>query len=284
MNYLKKHWYLVVVTLLTIGLAVMVILTSGKLSQTKQVTPGESRAAASACILTFDITITTGTPTPTPSGCNQDCNYTVHPAITCQTELICVSQSQLLGASGLCRNPNCPNETSCQCLTPTPTPTGTLTPTPTPTDTPTPTITPTPTPTPTGTPTPTPQQWASCNGTCTTNSDCQSGLVCINNSCRNPSCTGQTNCQCQVAVVTTQAPPPTGCNNSCTLNTDCSDGLVCIGGACRNPSCTSQADCICVVAEAAPTPKIPVSGSGLSILGSFIIGSGLLILLLGLAL
>jgi len=85
-------------------------------------------------------------------------------------------------------------------------------------------------------------------------------------------------------VVTTQAPPPAGCNNSCTLNTDCSDGLVCIGGACRNPSCTSQGDCICVEAVAAPTPKIPVSGSGLSILGASIIGSGLLILLLGLAL
>ncbi|MCX6791779.1 MAG: hypothetical protein NT149_01960 [Candidatus Gottesmanbacteria bacterium] len=62
-------------------------------------------------------------PTPTPSGCNQDCNYTVHPARTCQTGLICVSQSQLLGASGLCRNPDCSNETSCQCPKPTPPPT-----------------------------------------------------------------------------------------------------------------------------------------------------------------
>jgi hypothetical protein len=230
MNYLKKHWYLVVVTLLTIGLAVMVILTSGKLSQTKQVAPTvpqqAPQAAVAACTLAFNITIST------------------------------------------------------------PTPTGTLTPTPTPT--PTPEDTSTPTPTPTLTPTPTPQQQVSCNSTCTTNSDCQSGLVCISNFCRNPSCTDQTNCQCQVVynnpTPTPIVQPPATCNSSCTLNTDCTGGLVCIGGACRNPSCTSQTDCVCVVAEAQPTPKIPVSGSGPSILGASIIGSGLLILLLGLAL
>lgn len=194
MNYLKKHWYLVVVTLLTVGLAVLVLLTSGKLSQTKQVAPtvpqGQPQATAAACQLSFNITTTTGTPTPTPTG-------TITP-------------------------------------TPTPTPTETPTPTPTPTITPTPTVTPTPTPPVYNTPTPTP-------------------------------------------------PPPSGCNNSCTLNTDCISGLVCIGGTCRNASCTSQTDCVCVVAVAQPTPKIPVSGSGFSILGASIIGSGLLILLLGLA-
>jgi hypothetical protein len=239
MNYLKKHWYLVVVTLLTIGLAVMVILTSGKLSQTKQVAPTvpqqQPQAAAAACTLAFNITLTTETPTLTPT----------------------------------------------ETITLTPTPEDTVTPTPTPTDTPT------PTPTPTNTPTPQPQQLSSCNNTCTTNSDCQSGLVCISNSCRNPSCTNQTNCQCQVVYnnpTPTPPPSPATCSNACTLNTDCAGGLVCIGGMCRNPSCTSQTDCICNVAEAAPTPKIPVSGSGPSILGASIIGSALLILLLGLAL
>lgn len=224
MNYLKKHWYLVVVTLLTIGLAVMVLVTSGKLSQTTQVAPTvpqeEPKATSPQCTLRFTITIPTGTPTPTPT----------------TTE--------------------------------------------TPTPTPTPTVTSTPTPT------PTPHQEVGCNSTCTTNSDCQSGLVCVSNACRNPSCTGQSNCQCEVVynTPTPTPPPPVGCSYACTLNSDCTTGLVCVGGVCRNPSCTSQADCVCVVAAAQPTPKIPVSGSGPSILGASIIGSGLLILLLGLAL
>lgn len=222
MQYLKKHWYLVVVTLLTIGLAFMVILTSGKLSQTKQVAPTvpqqQPQASAGACALAFNITATTGTPTPTP--------------------------------------------------------------------TPSPTPTPTPTPTATPTPTPTPKQYSSCNNTCTTDADCQSGLICASNSCRNPSCTGQSTCQCQVVYnsPTPTPPPPVSCNNACTLNTDCSAGLVCVGGACRNPSCTSQTNCACIVTTVQPTPKIPVSGTGPSILGASIIGGGLLILLLGLAL
>ena len=203
MNYLKKHWYLIAVAFLTLGLAVMVIITSGKLSQTKQVAPTVPQvqpqaASAAVCQLPFHITITTGTPTPTPTGT----------------------------------------------ITPTPTPTNTPTATPTPTGTVTPT--PTPTPTPTNTPTATPTPY---------------------NSTPTP----------------TPTTPPT-CNSSCTLNTDCGNGLVCIAGACRNSSCTSQTNCICVVSEAQPTPKIPVSGSGPSVMGASIIGSGLLILLLGLAL
>lgn len=189
MQYLKKHWYLVIIALLTIGLAVVVIVTSGKLSQTKEVAPTvpqeEPEAAVVACTLAFNINVTeTLTPTPTP------------------------------------------------------TPTPTLTNTPTSTPTPVPTSTPTPTPEQIvyNTPTPTPE------------------------------------------------PPPAACNTSCTLNTDCTNGLVCIGGACRNPSCTSQADCVCVVAQAQPTPKVPVSGSGTSVLGASIIAGGLLILLLGFAL
>ncbi len=153
MQYLKKHWYLVVVTLLTIGLAVLVLLTSGKLSQTKQVTPTDSRAAAPACTLAFNITVTTGTPTPTPTGT----------------------------------------------ITPTPTPTETPTPTPTSTPTGTPTVTPTPTPPISYTPTPTPTTTVGCNSSCTLNTDCISGLVCIGGSCRNASCTSETSCVCPVA-------------------------------------------------------------------------------------
>jgi hypothetical protein len=523
MNYVKKHWYLVIVILLTIGLAIMVILTSGKLAQTKQVTPGTSRAASAACTKTFTIgvpqdmcksasissanpapddnitmsssvkdgmtatsftyavynldnlkapnnpkqvcvttggdtttktdgcppnthqlifmdpatnmerqggartvpyadlfvndannnnqplvhaqinayfqhisepvslpepncvvfTNASGAPTPTPIvGCNQPCS--INPPLLCPSNLVC-NTIGYLDNSGFCRNPDCRDRTDCICViltptptgmitptptstptptptgmitptptsTPTPTPTGMITPTPTSTPTPTPTgmITPTPTstptPTPTSTPTPTTQQFASCNNACTNNSDCQAGLVCTSSTCRNPSCTGQSDCQCQYAYNPTPTPEirivyvnttpivyinntpypqqqivyinntpypqqqivyinntpypqqqivyvnntpypqqqiAAACNNSCTLNTDCTSGLVCIGGMCLNPSCTSQTNCVCPLAAAQPTPKIPVSGSGFPILGAWIVGSGLLILLLGLAL
>lgn len=83
--------------------------------------------------------------------------------------------------------------------------TGTGTPTPTPTETPTGTPTSTPTETPTGTPgpteSPTPSPTSSgapnsCNGTCGSNFNCASDLVCYNGFCRNPSCTSATNCVC----------------------------------------------------------------------------------------
>ena len=138
----------------------------------------------------------------------------------------------------------------------TPTPTGTLTPTPTPTSTPTatptPTNTPTSTPTPTATPTPS-QQVSGCDETCTTNSDCGSGLVCIDSSCRNASCTEKTNCQCQITYADPTPTPP--------------QEVV------PGEETAMQ-----------PTPKVPVSGTGPSILGASIIAGGLLILLLGLAL
>ena len=77
--------------------------------------------------------------------------------------------------------------------TPTATPTGTGTPTATPTATPTgtpgPTESPTPSPTSSGAPN-------SCNGTCGSNFNCQSDLVCFNGFCRNPSCTFSSNCNC----------------------------------------------------------------------------------------
>lgn len=81
-----------------------------------------------------------------------------------------------------------------------------VSPTPTPTISPTATPTPTPTNTPTPGPTATPIQ-VSCNNSCNQNSDCMSGLICTGGSCRNPSCSTQSNCQCpppptQVIVVT----------------------------------------------------------------------------------
>ena len=83
---------------------------------------------------------------------------------------------------------------------PTPTPTGTSSPTPTPTGTSTPTDTPTVTPT--GAPN-------SCGGTCGSNSNCASNLVCYNGFCRNPSCTSQADCNCP-GTTTTPTPTPAG--------------------------------------------------------------------------
>lgn len=67
---------------------------------------------------------------------------------------------------------------------------------------------PTPTPTaPPATPTPTP---ASCNNTCSVDSDCKSGLDCVSGKCRNPSCTSETDCVCATPAPATPTPtsPP----------------------------------------------------------------------------
>jgi len=61
----------------------------------------------------------TSTPSPTisPAACNQTCNYSVNPQIICQEGLIChnLDPSPLVGASGLCRNNECPLNEWCQC-------------------------------------------------------------------------------------------------------------------------------------------------------------------------
>ncbi len=79
------------------------------------------------------------------------------------------------------------------------------TPTPTPTSTPTSTPENTPTPTPTATPTSTPGTPNSCNGTCGSNYNCQSGLYCYQGFCRNPDCPGESSCGCKTSTPT---PPP----------------------------------------------------------------------------
>jgi len=158
MNFLKKYWYLLLLTGITAGIAVVTLLTSQKLKETGPVAPTvpqvTPKAAEPACTLRFALNQPTATPTPTPSA------------------------------------------------TPTPTATSTPEPTPTPTSTPTPTATPTQTAPATPTPTPT--------------------------------------------AVIAYGPTPT-------------------------PS-------------PIPTPKLPVAGSGPSVLGASAIAGGILLLLLGLAL
>lgn len=62
--------------------------------------------------------------------------------------------------------------------------------------------TPTPSPSPTATPAPN-----TCNGSCGSNSNCQSGLICSGGACRNPLCTTAADCSCGVATPTPTALP-----------------------------------------------------------------------------
>ena len=111
---------------------------------------------------------------PTPIACNQGCGAVS--GTPCQTGLTCYQPDQNVMGSNICRNPQCPLETTCTCPGSTPTPT------------------------PTGTPN-------SCNGTCGSNSNCNNDLVCSGGFCRNPNCTSSTNCVCSS---TTPTPTPTG--------------------------------------------------------------------------
>jgi hypothetical protein len=103
------------------------------------------------------------------------------------------------------------------------TPTITLTPTPSPTSVPGATATPTPTPSPTLTPTPISEP-NSCGGTCGSNANCQSGLVCYQGVCRNPECSTATNCVCSESspttppAVNTPAPTPPALQQAGSVN------------------------------------------------------------------
>jgi hypothetical protein len=77
-------------------------------------------------------------------------------------------------------------------------------------------------------------------GSCTTNADCQNGLVCISGTCQ--ACTpGGTQCGAGLECApdgrcVTDLPP----GETCTSNDDCTDGRVCLGGSCTN--CTPGSD------------------------------------------
>ncbi len=70
MSFLKKYWYLFLVSLITAGLGIMTYLTSKKLETPEPVAPTVPqempKAVSEACKLTFAITTATPTPTPTP--------------------------------------------------------------------------------------------------------------------------------------------------------------------------------------------------------------------------
>lgn len=71
-----------------------------------------------------------------------------------------------------------------------------------PTDEPTPTVTATPTSTP-----------RSCDLDCSTNADCDAGLICSGGMCRNPECLGETDCSCPAPTPTLTATPTPGPTN-----------------------------------------------------------------------
>lgn len=70
MSFFKKYWYLLLVTIITVGIGVVAYLTSTKLEQQAPVAPtvpqATPQAVASACRLSFSISVD-NTPTPTPT-------------------------------------------------------------------------------------------------------------------------------------------------------------------------------------------------------------------------
>lgn len=208
MNFLKKYWYLLFISLITGGLGIVTYLTSQKLNQEKPVAPNVAQitphAAAAACQVAFAIPTPPGdTPTNTPPDTSTNtptntlahtptntppntptstpvplCNSTCDVDSDCPSGLVCAQD----GSNKFCRNSQCTSESDCDC--------------------------PKPTNTPTNTPTPVPL----CNDTCSSNSDCPSGLVCYtsgsNSYCRNSSCTSETDCQCP-GITNTPSPIPT---------------------------------------------------------------------------
>lgn len=209
--------------------------------------------------------------------------------------MVLITSRQLSGRQSVTEGPSQAVVPACTLtfplvLKPTNTPTGTPvnTPTGTPTDTPTPTLTPTntptntPTETPTNTPTGTPQATLTPTNTPTETP--------TNTPTNTPSVT-PTNTPTGTPVSTiahTNTPTPTyityaTCNETCTVNADCGSGLVCLDSVCRNPSCSDSTSCVCESVAVVPTPKIPISGAP-TIMGTFTILGGFLLLMLGLML
>lgn len=228
------------IILVTIILAGVAIFTAYRLYETRNtaVAPNapESKPQAGqttptpppsqmACSLSFTIATPTPTPTKSPSPtptptkspspsptptpvplCNSACTTNSN----CPSGLACYIPSGQ--TAGNCRKTACNTAANCVCATPTPspTPTPTKSPSPTPTTTGTPVTTSTPTATATVTASPNPQ----CNYSCTTNSNCPSGLICyIANgqtagNCRNTQCLSETDCTCPIAEVPS-TPAPT---------------------------------------------------------------------------
>ncbi len=206
--------------------------------------------------------------------------------VKCPTGEVCVytdgkSMAPFPDASGTCQvsadkssaDLMCSLSFSLATATPSPSPTPTATPTKSPSPTPTPTPTKSPSPSPTASPVP------QCNTSCTSSSQCLSGMTCYipNGStagnCRKTSCLTESDCVCATATPSptptsspTQSPTPSPtaspvaqCNSVCTSNSNCPSSMICYipsgstAGNCRNTQCLSETDCTCTVVTSAPT-------------------------------
>jgi len=78
MRFFRKYWYLLIVTIITIGIGVVAYLTSTKLEQQTSVAPNVPQVTPKAsnnpdCKLVFSLTINTPTPTPTGVSHRPEC-------------------------------------------------------------------------------------------------------------------------------------------------------------------------------------------------------------------
>lgn len=96
-----------------------------------------------------------------------------------------------------------------------------------------------------------------CNNTCTTDSECSTGLICDSGSgkCRKAACSETESCVCP----TPTPAPKAGCNEDCSTNSDCSTGLVCDASTttCRKSACKSSDTCVCPTAARPTTVRTP---------------------------
>ncbi len=211
---------LILAVSIAIGVLTIVLVYYVTTRQAPSAPESKPKAAGGFCWLefTFPSPTTTATPTltptatstPVPGECGSQCSLT----LPCNTGLTCTTNSYCSLPQYVAACVESPSVATC-CeapATPTPTPTATSTPTLTPTSPPGATATPTPTPTPTSPPgattIPTPTPLPGCYDTCTSESDCPGGLVCMSVSgvsrCVNSSCPYSSNCVCTAAQPTTR--------------------------------------------------------------------------------
>lgn len=262
--------------------------------------------------------LATNTPTRTPTLVptatpNPQCGGTCTTSTQCPSNHVCGTTGEFANKCvltvcnanpSLCTIDRCsviPTSTPTNIPTSTTRPTNTQIPTNTPTRIPTNTQIATNTPTnmstatPTNTLVPTATPNPLCGQSCTANNQCPDDHVCptsgefankcILTTCSiNPSLCSANRCSINPTstptLTPTNTPAPGACSASCNSNSDCANNLVCTGGMCRNPECSEQPNCACYFV---PTPQVPVTGSGTTLIGIGVIAGGIILLLLGLA-
>jgi len=136
---------------------------------------GDATPTTSNCHRGFEVLVAT----PIPLSCNKSCGIVADISTECGSGLSCVDVNTDPNTVVLkCRNLECKGKIDCVC----------------PTDSPA-----TTSPAPSGAPN-------SCGGTCGSDINCASDLFCYNGYCRNPSCSGETDCACSGTGSSTSTP------------------------------------------------------------------------------